>query len=98
MIVVRDVFQIAPEQMKRAKELAKQEQQFSKRHGYELVRILTDLSGDFYTLVFVSEFKSLADYEAGLTKVLADPEWQKFYGEFRTLIRGGRREMYSVVE
>ena len=98
MIVVRDVFQIEPDQMKRAKELAKQQQQLVQRHGYAMARILTDLTGEYYTLVFESEFSGLGEFEAALQKGMADPEWQKLYPQFRALIRGGRREVFTRVD
>ena len=98
MIVVRDVFQIEPDQMKRAKELAKQQRELAKRDGYSMARLLTDLTGEYYTLVFESEFGSLGEFEASLSKVMSDPEVQKHYPQFRTLIRGGRREIFTLVE
>ena len=98
MIVVRDIFHIDPDQMKQAKELAKQGRELGKRLGYPFSRILTDLTGEYYTLVLESEAKSLAEYEAGLLQVQAAPDWQRFYPQFRKLIRGGRREIFSVVE
>lgn len=97
MIVVRDIFQIEPDQMKLAKELLKQEREIGKRLGHAVARVLTDLTGEYYTLVMESEFNSLAEYEAALKKVLADPEWQRHYPQFRKLIRGGRREIFTVV-
>ncbi len=98
MIVVRDIFQIDPEQMKTAKELAKQQRAVAKRLGYDMLSILADLTGEYYTLVFVSQYKNLAEFEVALHKVIGDPEWQRSYSQFRKLIRGGRREVYTVVE
>ena len=97
MIVVRDIFQIEPDQMKLAKELIKQEREIGKRLGHHVARILTDLTGEYYTLVMESEFNSLADYEVALKKVLTDLEFQRNYPQFRKLIRGGRREIFTVV-
>ena len=98
MIQVRDVFQVDPEQMKAAKEGMKKNREISKRLGYPIARVLTDLTGEYYTLVLESEYKNLADFEAALKKVVADPEWQKSYAPFRKMIRSGRREIYTVME
>ena len=98
MIVVRDIFQIEPDQMKLAKERIKKDRDLAKKLGHPFSRILTDLVGEYYTLVLESEYKNLAEYETALQKVLADPEWQRSYPEFRKLIRGGRREIFTVVE
>jgi hypothetical protein len=98
MIVVRDIFQIQPDHMKKAKELAQQMRAMERRAGYAVARIMTDLTGEYYTLVFESEFKSLGEYETALSKGMSDPEWQKLYPEFRKLMRSGRREIYTMVE
>ena len=97
MIVVRDIFHVEPDQMKQAKELLKKQREIGQRLGHTILRVLTDLTGEYYTLVLESEFKSLADYEVALKKVLADPEFQQHYPKFRSLIRGGRRESFTVV-
>jgi len=98
MIVVRNTFQIEPDQMKLAIELAKQNLALSKKVGFPMSRILTDLVGDFYTLVFEFETGSLAEVESGMKKVMSDPEWQKLYPQLRKLMRGGRREIFTVIE
>ncbi|MBI1956024.1 MAG: hypothetical protein HYS38_06480 [Acidobacteria bacterium] len=97
MIVVRNIFQIEPDQMKLAIELAKQNRELSKKIGYPISRILTDLVGDFYTLVLEFESGSLAELEVGMKKIMSDPKWQKLYPQLRKLMRGGRREVFTVV-
>jgi NIPSNAP len=98
MIVVRDLFHVEPEQMKVAKEEFKKHREIAKRLGYRTVRVLTDLTGEYYTLVLESEYSSLAEYEAALHKIFADSEWQQSYSKFRKMIRGGRREIFTLVE
>ncbi len=98
MILVRDIFQIAPENMKDAKELSKQAISIEKRLTNVESRVLTDLVGDFYTLVFETEFRGMGHFEEALQEVFADKEWQASYPRFRKLIRGGRREIFTVVE
>ncbi|GAA4455336.1 hypothetical protein GCM10023189_23120 [Nibrella saemangeumensis] len=98
MIVVRDIFQIEPDQMKLAKELAKQSRQIEDRLGHRTARILTDCVGEYYTLITESEFDSLAEYETAIKAVIADPEWQQFYPQFRRLMRSGRREIFTILE
>ncbi|MBI4460461.1 MAG: hypothetical protein HY648_10445 [Acidobacteria bacterium] len=98
MIVVRNTFQIEPDQMKLAIELAKQNRELSKKIGYPMTRILTDLVGDFYTLVLEFESGSLAELEAGMQKIMTNPEWQKLYPQLRKLMRSGRREVFTIVD
>src|SRR5487761_844040 len=93
MIVVRDVFQIEPEKMKQAKDEIKQHRQLTTPLGYRMTRVMTDLSGEFYTLVLESEFSGLAEYEKALKNILADKSWQQSYARLRKTIRaaaGGR--------
>ena len=98
MIVVRDVFQVDPEKMREAKQEIINHRELTAPLGYRISRILTDLVGDYYTMVLESEYKSLADYEKALKTILADKGWQQSYGRFRKVIRHGRREIYTVVE
>ena len=98
MIVVRDTFQIHPERMKEARALAKEDRRLAQKHGYPLRRIMTDLSGEYYTLIFEGEVASLSEFQELMGRAFADKEWQEWYGRFRQLIRGGRREFYTLLE
>ncbi len=60
--------------------------------------MLTDLTGEYYTIVLESEYKNLAEYEAALKKIFADAGRQKSCTKFRKTIRGRRHEMYTVVD
>jgi len=98
MIIVRDVFHIEPEQMKAAKEILREHRGIAKRLGYQIGRVMIDLTGDYYTLVLESDFTSLSQYEGALKAIFADAAWQESYGRLRKMIRGGRREIYTLVE
>jgi NIPSNAP len=98
MIIVRDLFHVEPEQMKSAKEQITKHREIAKRLGYRMVRVLTDLTGEYYTLVLESEYSTLAEYEAALKKIFADSEWQQSYSKFRKIIRSGRRDIFTLVE
>ena len=63
MILVRDVFQVKFGQMKQAKDVWKEMFKAMPTSGNK-PRLLTDLTGQYYTLVLESTFKDLADYEA----------------------------------
>ena len=63
-----------------------------------VTRLLTDLVGDDSTLVIESEVPDLAAFEEGLQSGFADAEWQAFYGQIRSAVRGGRREIFTVLE
>ena len=98
MIIVRDLFHIQPDQMKKAKELTQQGREIMRRQGYSSVRVMTDLTGECYRLVLEGEYESLADFEAALKKVQANRKWQQFYPKLRKVILGGYREVFTLVE
>jgi predicted choloylglycine hydrolase len=98
MILVREVFSIDPEQMKSAKELMREYRGMVKKLNHPMPKIMTDLVADHYTLVMETEFKNMADFQETLDNAFSTPEWQQFYPSFRKLMRGGRREIYSLID
>ena len=67
MIVVRNVFRLKFGKAKEGMELWKEGMAVAKRLGFtaKSSRLLTDLVGQFYTIVFENTFDSLADFESG---------------------------------
>ena len=61
-------------------------------------RALTDLTGRYYTFVWESTFKSVADWENSMKDPEGAEEWGKWYQKFARLIDGGHREMFTVVK
>ena len=98
MILVRDVLKIAPDTMKQAKELARQQRDLAKKEGLPNMTIMTDFAANFYTLVFEARYDSLAHFEESMKRAMNSKEWQKAYPKLRKCIRGGQREIYSIVE
>ena len=95
MILVRDVFQAKYGKggdlvvlMKEAREtwLAK----------YATGHILTDVSGQFFTVVTETEVESLADWEKRAGEVFALPEFGDWFSRMTTLVESGRREFYNI--
>jgi hypothetical protein len=62
------------------------------------VRILTDLSGPFDTVVQELEFDSLDDFMKGQAAMFADPRWQEMArsGGFGDGLVSGSKEFYTV--
>lgn len=99
MIVVRNVFQLKFGEAKKGVELWKEGLALSKRVGFpaKSSRVLTDLVGQFYTLVFEVTFDSLADFESGAKKMMANSEWQAWYAKVSAMTLSGHREILNVV-
>jgi hypothetical protein len=98
MILVRDVLKIAPDHMQEAKKLARENRELAKRHGYPEILLMTDLTGNFYSLVMETRFDSLSHYEESMKQVMGSKEFQKWYPKLRKFVRGGVREIYSIVD
>ncbi|MBI4280340.1 MAG: hypothetical protein HY660_17950 [Armatimonadetes bacterium] len=59
-------------------------------------RFMTDLSGEFFTVVWEQEYKSLSDIEAAMTGVMAKPRYGKLMETLGTLVVTGGRELYVL--
>ena len=97
MVLVRDVFQLKFGKSKAAVDLLKQGIALEKKAGYNSQRLLTDISGPYYTLVMESSFPNLTEFEKAHHKVAGTPVWKKWYQSFVPLVEFGRREIFSVV-
>jgi hypothetical protein len=99
MIVVRDVFRLKFGQSRQAVAVWKEGrtvmEPLMKGHA---PRIMTDLTGQFYTLVFESSYKNLHDYEELMKAGMANEDWKKWYQKFLPFVESGYREIFSLVE
>ena len=70
-----------------------------KKIGSDLSpRLLTDVTGQYYTLVLELTAPSLAALEATQPRIMGDKDWQANYQKFVPLVESGHREIYTVVE
>jgi hypothetical protein len=100
MIVVRNVFQLKFGKAREALAQWKDAGKLFARLGMpmERSRLLTDLTGPFYTLVHEMSLESLTEYEKLGQNVMGNEEWHRWYAGFSSLCEGGHREIFSVVE
>lgn len=101
MIVVRNVFHLKFGKAREALVLFKESLAIQERLGTakELpTRILTDVTGAFYTVVLEITAPSLAEFEAAAPRIMGHPEWQSAYRKLTDLIESGSREIYTVVD
>lgn len=59
-------------------------------------RILTDLSGPFFTVITETEFESLTEWEAERDKFFGDPRFSAWFERLVPLVESGRREFYNI--
>lgn len=101
MIVIRNVFQLKYGKAREAVALMKEALAIQKRMFADQAfstRVLTDVTGPFYTLVLELTVPSLATFEANAPRLFADKEWQANYQKMAPLVESGSREVYSIVE
>ena len=95
MIIVRDIFQVKFGRMKEAlehwKEMAKTSPLTQENHP----RVLTDLTGQYYTLVAESTFKDLTDFERFFRTEMA-AAGDLYHKKFVPLVDSGRREIFTL--
>ena len=99
MIVVRNVFRVQFGKSKDAVALWKEGLSLAKRLGFQAKssRVLTDLVGQFYTVVFENTFESLSDFESAGKNVMSNPEWQTWYAKLAAVTESGYREVFNIV-
>ncbi len=61
-------------------------------------RTLTDLSGQFFTVVTEAVYESLGDWEAEAQGFFADARFAAWFERMMLLVESGRREFYNLVE
>ena len=101
MIIVRNVFQLKFGKAKEAVALARGGLAIQKRAvtGLEYsTRLLTDVTGPFYTLVLELTVPNLSTFESYAPKLFADKDWQANYQKMAALVESGYREVFTVVE
>lgn len=97
MILVRDVFRVRFGQMKGALATLRELSSSLSAAGEPFpMRVLTDVTGPYYTLVLEGSFESLASYEGMMRSETASPQWQEWYRTFVPFLEDGRREIFTI--
>jgi hypothetical protein len=101
MIVVRQKFQLKWGKAKEAVGLLREGLAIQKRvlSGVEFsTRVLTDVTGPFYTLILEITVPNLATFEAQTPRLFADKDVQANMQKMAGLVESGSREIFSIVE
>jgi hypothetical protein len=100
MIVVRNVFRVKFGKAKDAMEAYKEVSSIAKQStkGAVPMRILTDVTGQHYTIVSELTFENLAAIEQHMPAISGDARWQAAYQKFVPCIESGHREIFKIVE
>ena len=101
MVVIRNVFRLKFGKAREAVALFKEGTAIQKRTGAGVdfsTRLLTDVTGPFYTVVLEITVPSLAAFEAEAPRLMGDKDWQANYQKIGALVESGYREVFTLVE
>lgn len=100
MIVIRNVFRLKFGKAREGVALAKSGLAIQKRVLSDVefsTRLLTDVTGPFYTLVLELSVPTLASFESYAPRLFGDKEWQANYQQMAAVVESGYREVFTVV-
>ena len=102
MIVVRNVFRLKFGKAREAIGIIKENVAIQKRLATaagidSATRILTDVTGPFYTVVLELTVPSLSAFEQNAPRFMSDKDWQANYQKLQPLVESGYRQIFSVV-
>jgi hypothetical protein len=101
MIVIRNVFRLKYGKAREALPLAKEALEIQKRviSGVDFsARVLTDLTGPFYTLVVEITAPNLASFESNAPRLFADKDFQANQQKMVPLVDSGYREIFTIAD
>ena len=97
MYLVREVFNTKPG---KAKELVKMFKavapHFAKSQEMKNIRIMSDVVGPYWTVVFESEVSDLGEFFGGLRSATMSDEAKEIMKNYLDCVAGGRREIYVL--
>jgi hypothetical protein len=101
MVVIRNVFRLKFGKAREAVPLFKEGLAIQQKVGAGLdfsTRLLTDVTGPFYTVVLEITVPNLAAFEAAAPRLMGDKYWQANYQKIGSLVESGYREVFTLVE
>jgi hypothetical protein len=99
MIVIRNAFRLKFGKAREAVALIKESVAIQKRAGANFsARVLTDVTGPFYTVVLELTVPSLSAFETEAPRLMADKDFQANYQKLVPLVESGKREIFTIVE
>lgn len=98
MIVQRNVFQLEFGAAREAVSIMREMPALAERLALPgQYRLLTDLTGEMYTLVLEVAVRDLAALQDG-ARMFADPGWREQQARMNPLVRSARKDLFQVVD
>ncbi|MEE8442693.1 MAG: hypothetical protein V3S37_03000 [Dehalococcoidia bacterium] len=64
--------------------------------GMSPSQVLTDLTGEMFTVVWERQAVNLSEWEQTRQRAFAHPEFGPWFTRMQELVESGRREMYTI--
>jgi len=94
MMLVRDGFQA---KYGKGGELVALFKEGRKTWGEQIdMRILSDASGSFFTVVTEQEIENFSDWDKNLSDILSHPDFGDWFARMEPLVISGSREFYNI--
>ncbi len=97
MYLIREVFQAKPG---KAKDLVKMFKQaiphFEKEQGMGSIKVMTDITGNYWTVVVESETNDIGNFITNLRSATMSDEVKEIMKGYMDCVAGGHREMYLL--
>ncbi|MDP6607391.1 MAG: hypothetical protein QF664_14210 [Dehalococcoidia bacterium] len=97
MILERTVFKAKYGRDDELVALLKEGNEMLAKYDIAAQRILTDMTGEFFTVVMETEVADLATYEAS-REAFQDPEFGPWFQRMMDLVETGSRDFWNIVE
>ena len=99
MILVRNVFRLKFGKAKEAVAIMKEGIALQKQLGVDVSqRMMTDVTGPFYTIVLELTVPNLSVIDATFSKIMGNKDWQANYQKLTPLVESGYREIFTIID
>ena len=101
MVVIRNVFRLKFGKAKEAVALFKEGIAIQKKNETRVsfaTRLLTDVTGPFYTVVLEITVPNMSAFESEAPRLMGDKDWQANYQKISALVESGYRDIFTIVE
>lgn len=96
MYLVREIMNTKPGKAKDLVSTFKKAKPFMEKEGIKDLKIMTDIVGDYWTVVMQYEIDDLGGFFSTIRNTTGEKELQEIMKGYMDLVNGGRREIFLI--
>lgn len=96
MYLVREIMNTKPGKAKEIVATFKKAKPFMEKEGIKNMMIMTDIVGDYWTVIMQYEVDDLAGFFSTIRSSTGGKELQEIMKGYMDLVNGGRREIFLI--